>query len=191
MNSLQVKPGSSFACFGAGAVGMSALLAAQACSAGTTIAVDVVEPRLKLAAELGVTHVINGRSTDALQAIQDLTNGGVDYALDSTGAPAVIAQAIASLAPRGTVGLVAGAGGAKAEFDIVSLFSGGRTIKGIIEGDSVARIFIPRLVRLHMQGKFRFDKLVKFYDFEDINQAAKDSEDGVTVKPVIRIASGR
>ncbi|MFU4699477.1 NAD(P)-dependent alcohol dehydrogenase, partial [Pseudomonas aeruginosa] len=58
---------------------------------------------------------------------------------------------------------------------------------GIVEGDSVPQKFIPELVSLYLQGRFPFDKLVKFYSFEDINQAAEDSEKGITLKPIIRI----
>jgi aryl-alcohol dehydrogenase len=43
------------------------------------------------------------------------------------------------------------------------------------------------LVDLFMQGRFPFDRLVRFYDFASINQAAEDSEKGVTIKPVIRL----
>ena len=49
-------------------------------------------------------------------------------------------------------------------------------------------VFIPRLVELYRQGKFPFDRLLKFYSFDQINQAAADSEKGLTVKPVLRIA---
>jgi aryl-alcohol dehydrogenase len=63
-----------------------------------------------------------------------------------------------------------------------------KTVYGIIEGDSgVPGIFIPQLLDLYLQGRFPFDKLTKFYPFERINEAASDSERGLTVKPIIRI----
>ena len=65
---------------------------------------------------------------------------------------------------------------------------GGKSIQGIVEGDSTTKIFIPQLVELYLQGRFAFDKLVKYYDFKDINQAAKDSAEGITLKPIVRIA---
>jgi aryl-alcohol dehydrogenase len=64
-----------------------------------------------------------------------------------------------------------------------------RKIRGIIEGQSTSDIFIPRLIELYRQGKFPFDKLINFYSFDQINQAAEDSEKGITLKPVIRISS--
>ena len=49
-------------------------------------------------------------------------------------------------------------------------------------------VFIPRLIELYKQGRFPFDKLIKFYSLDQINQAAADSEAGGTLKPVLRMA---
>lgn len=62
-----------------------------------------------------------------------------------------------------------------------------KRMRGIVEGDAVAEQFIPRLIDLHLQGRFPFDKLVKMYPFEKINEAAEDSEKGITLKPIIKI----
>jgi aryl-alcohol dehydrogenase len=187
MNSLNVRPQSSFAVFGAGAVGLSGLLAAQARGASTLIAIDIVDERLRMARELGATHVIDGRAEGALTLIKDASHGGVDFILDTSGVPTVIEQAIAALAPMGRLGLVTGFPGAKAAFDINSIFQGGRTIQGIVQGDSLPQQFIPYLLDLHSRGEFPFDKLIRYYEFADINQAAADSLSGKTVKPVIRV----
>jgi aryl-alcohol dehydrogenase len=187
INSLKVTPGSSFVTFGAGAVGLSAVLAARIVGATTIIAIDVVPSRLALAKELGVTHVINSKETDPVVAIREIC-GGANFALETTGRPAVLRQAVDALGIRGAVGVVGAPPlGVSAEFDVNDLLIGGKTIRGIVEGDSVPQKFIPDLVNFYLQGRFPFDKLVKFYAFEDINQAAKDSEQGLTLKPVIRI----
>lgn len=189
INSLKVRPGTSFVTFGAGAVGLSAVLAAQVAGATTIIAVDVVPSRLELAKELGATHVINSKEEDVVEKVREITGGGALFALESTGIPAVLRQGVDSLATLGTIGVVgAPALGTDAGFDVNDLLLGGKSIQGIVEGDSTTKIFIPQLVELYLQGRFAFDKLVKYYDFEDINQAAKDSEDGITLKPIIRIA---
>ena len=189
INSLKVTPGSSFAAFGGGAVGLSAVLAARVAGATTIIAVDVVPSRLTLATELGATHVINSKDTDPVAAIREITGGGVNFALESTGRPAVLRLAVDALGSRGSLGVVgAPALGTTAEFDVNDLLLGGKTIRGIVEGDSVPKKFIPELVNLYLQGRFPFDKLVKFYRFDEINQAAEDSEKGITLKPIIRIA---
>ena len=189
INSLKVRPGTSFVTFGAGAVGLSAVLAAQVAGATTIIAVDVVPSRLELAKELGATHVINSKEEDVVEKVRDITEGGALFALESTGIPDVLRQGIDSLGTLGTIGVVgAPALGTDAGFDINDLLLGGKSIQGIVEGDSTTKIFIPQLVELYLQGRFAFDKLVKYYDFEDINQAAKDSAEGTTLKPIIRIA---
>jgi aryl-alcohol dehydrogenase len=59
----------------------------------------------------------------------------------------------------------------------------------VIEGDSIPQIFIPRLIRLYRSGRFPFDRLLKFYDFKDINRAMKDSLSGKTIKPVLLMSS--
>lgn len=77
--------------------------------------------------------------------------------------------------------------GKEGTFDINDLMIPGKTIRGILQGESIPQIFIPQLVELHSQGRFPFDKLVKFYALDQINQAAEDSEKGTTIKPIIRM----
>ena len=188
INSLKATPGSSFVAFGAGAVGLSAVLAARVAGCTTIVAVDLVESRLALAKELGATHTVNGRDADVIQQLKAITGGGANFALESTGNPRVLRNAIDSLGALGTVGVVGAPPlGTTAEFDINDLLLGGKKIQGIVEGDSVPQKFIPELVKLYLQGRFPFDKLVRLYDFKDINQAAEDSEKGITLKPVLRI----
>ena len=63
----------------------------------------------------------------------------------------------------------------------------GKRIMGIVEGSSVPQIFIPRLVELQRQGRFPFEKLVTYYEFDQINQAVEDAEAGRTIKPILRM----
>lgn len=189
INALKVGPGSSFAVFGGGAVGLSAVMAARVAGAATIIAVDVVPARLALAMELGATHTVNSGETDPVETVRAITEGGADFTLESSGRPAVLRQAIDALAIRGTCGIVgAPALGIEANFDVNGIMTTGKRIIGIIEGDSKPDLFIPALVELHAQGRFPFDRLVKFYTLDQINQAAQDSEKGITVKPIIRLA---
>jgi aryl-alcohol dehydrogenase len=189
INSLRVSPGSSFASFGAGAVGLSAVMAARVAGATTIVAVDVVGSRLELALELGATHVVNSRDTDPIEKIREITGGGTSFALESTGRPEVVAQGIEALGPRGALGVVGAPPlGTAAQFDVNNLLLGGRIIRGIVEGDSVPQQFIPQLVALYQQGRFPFDKLVTHYPLAEINQAARDSTAGGTLKPVLRMS---
>ena len=63
--------------------------------------------------------------------------------------------------------------------------SGGKTVRGVIEGDAAPRDFIPRLVALHRQGRFPLESLIRRYDFADIDAAFADVASGATVKPVL------
>ncbi len=188
MNALRVSHGASFAAFGSGAVGLAAIMAARAVGATTIIAVDVIPARLSLAKDLGATHAVNASDADPVAAIKEITGGGVQFALETTGLPPVVRQAVDALGVRGTLGIVGAAPPAtEIKIDITEFMQMAKTIYGIIEGDSVPDVFIPQLIDLYLQGRFPFDKLVKFYPFERINEAAHDSERGLTVKPIIQI----
>jgi aryl-alcohol dehydrogenase len=188
INALKATPGSSFATFGGGAVGLSAVMAACVAGATTIIVSDVVPSRLELAKELGATHAVNSREADPVAAVREITGGGADFTLESSGRPDVLRQAIDALSIGGTCGIVgAPALGTEASFDVNGVMTAGKRIIGIIEGESKPDLFIPALVDLYTQGRFPFDKLVKFYTLDQINQAAEDSEKGVTIKPVIRL----
>lgn len=188
LNALKVEPGSSFAAFGAGAVGLSAVMAAAATGATTIFAIDVVPSRLELALELGATHIVDSGKDDPVEAIRKVTGKGVDFAMDSTGIPAVIRNAVLALRPMGSAAIVgASKPGALLDLDANDLMQSVKSIRGVVEGDSVPDIFIPKLIDLYLAGRFPFDRLVKFYSLDRINEAAADSEKGGTLKPVIRI----
>ena len=186
INTLKPRIGSSIAIFGAGAVGLSAVMAARVAGCTTIIAVDVHVNRLELATELGATHVINATEGNSVEAVRAI-GGGVDYAIDTTAVPAVIRQAVESLVPLGRCVLVGvSPPGSELNLSVDSLFFG-QTVGGSIEGDCVPKLFIPVLIDLWRQGRFPFDRLIRFYDFDQINQAVADSTSGITLKPVLRI----
>lgn len=188
INALKVSAGRSFAVFGSGSVGLSALMAAHVVSATTIIAVDTNPARLEIAKSLGATHIIDPSKTNAVEEIMRITGTGLNFALDTTGLPAVIRNAVESLGPRGACGIL-GASGPDAEliFNETHFMSGGRRLIGIVEGDSNPDVFIPMLIDLYRNGRFPFDKLVKFYTLDDINTAIHDSETGAVIKPIVRM----
>ncbi len=186
INALTPGAGESIAIFGAGSVGLSAVMAAKLVGCAIIVAVDINPQRLLLAKELGATQVIDGGLADAVAEIQVLTGGGVQYSLETTGNPKVFRQAVDALRITGVCGLVgASPMGTEVTFDMNGIMFG-RTVRGIIEGDSIPDIFIPQLIELWRQGRFPFDRLIKFYALEDINQAAADSQSGAVLKPVLR-----
>jgi len=186
LNTLNPAAGSSFAVFGAGAVGLSAVLGAVIAGCTTIIAVDVHDSRLEFAKKLGATHTVNASKVDVIEEIQKLTGGGVQYALETTGVPAVFTNMTKCLTVRGHAAVVGAAAiGTNADLDIGSLLPMGITVTFVVEGDSVPSKFIPQLVDLYERGQFPFDSLIKQYKFEDINQAFEDSAKGITFKPVV------
>jgi aryl-alcohol dehydrogenase len=190
LNVMKPHRGDGIAIFGVGAVGLSALMAAKIAGCDPIIAVDLHEHRLKLARELGATHGINhtGR-TNVVPEIRALTGGGVRFSLETSAQPAVFREAIESLMPAGTCVLLGSArGGTDASFDMKFLQEG-RVIRGVMQGDSVPRDFIPRLVDLIMLGQFPLERMITYYDLADINRAAADSASGRAIKPVLRMPS--
>ncbi len=186
MNTLHPRPGSSIAIFGVGTVGMSAVLAAVVCGCTTIIAVDVHPDRLETARGLGATHALNASEDDAVEAIRDITGGGPEFTLECVGDPKVFRQAVDALPLRGVCGLLGVvAPGTEVSLDMDRIMNG-RTIKGIIEGDAIPDVFIPKLLELYSQGRFPFDRLIKFYPFDHINQAVEDMEKGRVIKPVLK-----
>ena len=180
LNCLKPEPGSSIVVVGCGGVGMSALMAAKICGCSAIIAVDTVDSRLDLAMELGATHVINAKKSDPISAVQGITNGkGANYAVNASGTGSTARMALECTDLFGKVAVIGGGG--ECTFD----FLASRVITGITEGQSIPREFIPQLIRFHLKGLFQFDKLTKFYDFDDINTAAADSLSGKTIKPIV------
>jgi aryl-alcohol dehydrogenase len=168
-----------------GSVGLSAILAARLVGVSTIIGIDLNESRLALAREIGATHTIKA-TENVGETINKITKFGVDFSFETTARADVIRQAISCLAPRGTRGIVGASDvGTEVTFDELHIMTGGRSIRGIVEGDSHADLFIPVLVDLFVQGRFPFDKLITFYPFEKINDAIRDSERGAVAKPVV------
>jgi aryl-alcohol dehydrogenase len=187
INTLKVYPGSAIAVFGMGSVGLSAIMAAAVCGCTKIIGIDILDGRLELAKQFGATHTINSGKANAVEEIQKLTGGGIEYTLECTGIPKVLRQAVDSLMLGGTCGLIGAAPvGVEASLDMQTLLDA-RTVRGVIEGDCNPDLFIPQLLELYKQGKFPFDRLIKFYSFDQINEAAEDSEKGVTMKPVLKL----
>jgi aryl-alcohol dehydrogenase len=187
INALQVGVGDSIAVFGTGSVGLSAVLAARLTGAGTIIGVDLNHDRLQMAQEFGATHIVDAGRENVVEAIKAATGGGANFTLETTAVPAVVRQAVDVLAARGTCGILgASAPGTEVSIDLIHVMTGGRTFRGIVEGESNPKVFIPTLIQLYRQGRFPFDRMITFYDFEQINDAIADSEHGKCIKPVIR-----
>ena len=188
---LRVSAGSSFAAFGAGAVGLSAVMAARVAGATTIVAVDVVPERLSprardrsdacrrtVASEdpVAAIHAAHGRR----RRLFDRVHGSGRTSPRKPSQPS---------APRGVPARSSALPllGTELVCDINDVMQNGKTIRGVVEGDSVPAFFIPQLIDLYLQGRFPFDRLTRVYEFDAIDEAAADSEEGRTIKPIVRM----
>ena len=185
-NVLQPVTGSTVVVLGAGAVGLSAVMAAALTPATNIVAVDRVGERLSLAKELGATHTVNAAEADLGEALAGITGGqGADGVVETTGNVGVLRQGVDALAARGTL-VVVGAPpfGTEVALDVNGLL-GGKQIVGLTLGDAETQTFIPALVRLVKEGRLPLHRLISTYPFADIGQAVRDMGAGKAIKPVL------
>jgi aryl-alcohol dehydrogenase len=173
---------------GCGAVGLSCVMAAKIAGLSRIIACDVVESRLALALELGATDTVNAAQTrDVSAAVRAMTGGlGAHYAVDCTGLGACVRQSLASVRSVGVCVVL----GNTQELTIhveSELVGPTKTLVGLVEGWSIPQVFIPKLFNYYRQGRFPFDRLITFYDFEDINSAFEDTKSGKVIKAVLKM----
>lgn len=187
MRSLDLQANASLLVAGAGAVGLSAVMAAHIRGCRQIIVMEPTATRRDLALELGATHAIDVSASDnPLDAILAIEAAGVDAALDTSGNAQALQICLDALGTQGTLGLLGTAAmDTPLPGHVNGLLSRGQSIRGIIEGDSVPREFIPELLAHYEKGELPFDKMIKCYPFEEINQAVADHEAGVTVKAVL------
>jgi aryl-alcohol dehydrogenase len=186
LNTARPGPGDSLVVYGAGAVGLAAVMAARNTPATTIVAVDRHGSRLDLARELGATHTVSA-SESTVEEVLEACGGPADYALECTGVIPVVRQAIDSVGMLGTCLLIGGAP-AGAEFTADHLTTlWGKRIQGVLGGSGRSETLIPTLMHLHSQGRFPFDKLVEFFELDDVEDALRASHSGEILKPVIRM----
>jgi len=187
LNVLRPWPGSTVAIYGAGAVGLAGVLAAQLTPAAQVIVVDRVAERLALAEEIGATATVEAGREPVVESILELTGGrGADVVLEATGNTGVLRNAVDALAVGGRCGVVgAPPVGSEVALDVTQMLIRNPCIIGINQGLSVPQELIPALVALHDRGRFALDRLITDFPFEAINDAAAAALDGTAVKPVL------
>ncbi|NKZ11151.1 NAD(P)-dependent alcohol dehydrogenase [Mycolicibacterium septicum DSM 44393] len=183
LNVLAPQPADALVVFGAGAVGLSAVMGARIAGCRTIVAVDPIAQRRTLASELGATATIDPTTSDTAAVILELT-GGAAAAVDTTARPDVLAVAVGVLRERGTLALL-GLGALTADLPVAAIMGKGLTVRGVVEGDSDPQTFIPRLVDLHRRGELPLDKFVSRYPFDDFDRAWAAAKAADVVKPVL------
>jgi aryl-alcohol dehydrogenase len=181
LNEMKLRPGQSIAVFGAGPVGLAAVMAARLAGASDIVAVDLKQSRLEVARELGATRVVPG---DAEDVVDQVTAGGagLDFSFETTAVSSVINAAVAVLGRPGTAVLV---GAGSGQLSVWPPLLAGRHVTYVLEGSAVPHVFLPCLIGYWKAGLFPFDRLVRTYPLSEINAAEADSLSGATIKPVL------
>lgn len=186
LGTAQVKAGQTVAVFGVGGVGINVIAGAKIAQAGRIIAVDLADDKLAWAKEFGATDVVNGKTSDAVEAIRSLTGGGVDFAFDAIGLESVINQCLESITPgvlgasRGGTAVVVGIPQGPVTLKPLLFPRAERRLIGSHGGSSHPLEDYPQYVEWYKQGALPLDKMVtKIYEgLDHINEGVRALEQG-------------
>lgn len=185
----KMKPAmeSSIIIFGCGTVGLSAIIAAKIQGCHPIIAVDVNEAKLEFAKAFGATHSINSKDRNVQEEVRNITEYGCEYAIESTGIPAILQETINALSIPGTCAVLS-ATNSNTEVNLLyKALQSERTIMGSVMGSVNPQEFVPKMIDYYRQGILPLEKLITYYDFKDVNQAVEDIEAGAVIKAVLKL----
>ena len=184
-----VRPGDSVAVFACGGVGLAAVQGARLVNASPVVAVDPVPEARELALTLGATHALDPTDNDPVAAIRDLVPGGVDFAFEALGSPAVAEQAFASVRDGGTTVLIGQpALGVKAGFPVYDVTQFEHSILGTNLGGATPALVVPRLARLALDGRLDLAAMVTHRcPLERINEAIETTAAGGAGRVVVQL----
>jgi S-(hydroxymethyl)mycothiol dehydrogenase len=188
INTGNVTRGDTVAVIGCGGVGDAAIAGARLAGARTIIAVDVDDKKLGWARDFGATHTLNSRERDAVEGIQELTDGfGADVVIDAVGRPETYRQAFYGRDLAGTVVLVGVPTPAMTlELPLIDVFGRGGALKSSWYGDCLPSRDFPMLVDLHLQGRLPLDRFVtETIGLEDVEDAFSKMEHGEVLRSVV------
>ena len=186
VNRAKVEAGATVAVWGCGGVGLNVVQGAQLAGASRIIAVDVNPFKLEVASRLGATGTVNAEENDPVEAVRQMTAGGVDYAFEVIGNPKTTLQAFEATCAGGTCVLVgAPPEGGELAIPMRPLFLD-RTVMGSSAGSGRPRADFPWILDLYMQGRLKLDELItRTRPLEEVNQAFRDMEDGKVARTVL------
>lgn len=187
VNTGQVPPGSKVAVIGLGGVGLCSLLGAKVSGASQVVAIDLNNNKLKLAKELGATHAVNASDENAVEAILEITKGGVDFAFEMAGSVPAL-QLAYDITTRGGTTITAGLPHPDARLSLspVSLVAEERSLKGSYVGACIPRRDLPRYMALYNKGDLAVDRLLSdVLKLEDINLGFEKLASGESIRQVI------
>jgi S-(hydroxymethyl)glutathione dehydrogenase/alcohol dehydrogenase len=155
----ELQAGQSVAVIGAGGVGSNMIQVARALGASQVIAVDIAEDKLAAARRLGATDVVNGLAGDPVEAVRELSGGGVDLALEALGRSETVLNAFNMVRDGGRVVVVGiAAGTTQAPIEITRLVRRSVTLKGSY--GARMRSDLPVLIRMLETGQIGVSNLI-------------------------------
>jgi S-(hydroxymethyl)glutathione dehydrogenase/alcohol dehydrogenase len=186
-NTAAPRPGQNLAVFGTGGIGLCAIAAARISGLTPIVAVDVNQDRLIIAKRMGATHTIDASQADPVAELQKLVPGGVDFAIEASGRPDVMRQAVHSVRNQGGAAVLVGNASKGQMFEIdPQQFNLGKRVLGTWGGDNVPDRDFPRYVRLVRDGLLSLEPLIdRSYKLAEINQALDDLENRVVARPLV------
>lgn len=186
IHTAKVEPGSTVAVIGCGGVGLSAINGAALAGAARIIAIDMVPSKLELARKFGATDVVVASEVDPVQAVREMTKGGVHYSFEAIGLAQTAQQSFKMLGMGGTATII----GMIPVGTMVELhgpeFLMERKMQGSNMGSNRFRVDMPRFVDLYLQGRLHLDELISNrIKLEDVNDGLKALETGKVARNVI------
>jgi S-(hydroxymethyl)glutathione dehydrogenase/alcohol dehydrogenase len=186
MNTAKVPPGATVAVFGCGGIGLSAVNGAAIAGADRVIAIDTVSSKLDVAKLMGATDVINASNVDPVEAIKDMTGGGVEYSFEAVGLKTTAEQCFQALRAGGTatiIGMVPF--GMKIELHGYD-FLRERKIQGSSMGSNRFRFDMPKLLNAWKKGDLKLDHLISSHiKLDDINEGYTNLKGGQVLRQLI------
>lgn len=185
----KVEPGSTVAVFGLGGIGLNVIQGARMMGASRIIGIDINPSKKELAQKFGMTDFINPKEVDnVVEAIVELTKGGVDYSFECIGNVDVMRQALECCHKGWGESVVIGVAGAGKEistrpFQLVT----GRVWRGSAFGGARGRTDVPKIVDWYMDGKINIDDMITHtMPLEDINKAFDLMHNGESIRSVVK-----
>jgi Zn-dependent alcohol dehydrogenase len=186
-NAAKLRPGQNVAVFGLGGVGLNSVMAARISGASEIIGIDINEAKFPLAMELGCTRTFSALDRNLVQAVKDLTQGGVDFAFEISGAKAAMASANAITRKGGEIVCVGlGASDEMYEYAHAALVGEEKTFRGSFMGTGVVERDLPFYLKCYQDGKMPVDRLKSgTMSFDQLNVNLDLLDRGEVVRQVL------
>jgi len=184
----KVEAGANVAVFGLGGIGLNVIQGARMIGADKIIGIDINPEREAMAHEFGMTHFINASDTENIvDAVIQLTDGGVDYSFECIGNTKVMRQALECTHKGWGRSIIIGVAEAGAEistrpFQLVT----GRKWEGTAFGGARGRTDVPKIVDWYMDGKININTLITHtLKLDDINEGFRLMKAGESIRSVV------